>query len=200
MPTSSGVQAVPAGAVSATVAGAFVLPYAAVVSASWNTTTPTSVYTLASFLVTFGTPAPPGGGTIAWIAISAAIPPPGPPGSSTTAAGLIATGLELAGNTSIAQATVLSWLNMFLQSEYRRKYPWQRRTIAITVLGGVVDYPAAWDATFLDVYMQRDMSVGRYIVSNQVAKLYQMSYREWIVNADPPSGTGPPRDLPPRPV
>jgi len=112
-----------------------------------------------------------------------------------TAAVLIATALELAGNTSIAQSTCLTWLNNFLQAEYRRKYSWQRKTITIPVGGGVADYPGAWDATFLDVYMQRDMSVGRYTLSNQVFKLYQLAYREWIAKADRLSASGNPTRL-----
>lgn len=85
MANTSGTQAVAAAAVNATVPGVFVLPYAVAISTSWNTSILVSAKGLASFLVTFGTPAPAGGGTLDWIAISAPIvqpvpPPPGPPG------------------------------------------------------------------------------------------------------------------------
>jgi hypothetical protein len=111
------------------------------------------------------------------------------------AADIIAAGLDMAGNTSILQATALGWLNNFLQSEYQRKYRWQRKTIAIPVVGGVIAYPAVWDATFLGLYQQRDQSVGRFTLGGTIAKLYPLDYRDYIVRADRLSATGPPRGI-----
>ena len=87
MASSSGTQAVAADAVQAAVAGVFVLPYQVTVSTSWNTTVAISAKTLVSFLVTFGTPAPAGGGTLDWLAISTQIVPPLPPPPAPPAPG-----------------------------------------------------------------------------------------------------------------
>ena len=74
----SATLAVPGNAVNITVNGAFILPYEVALSASWNTSFAVSAKGLASFLVTFGTPAPAGGGTLDYSVYNAVIVPPPP--------------------------------------------------------------------------------------------------------------------------
>ena len=69
----SGQQAVTAAATSATVTGAFVLPYQVLASMSWVTAYSVSNKGLTSFIVNFSVPAPTGGGTLDWYETEAAL-------------------------------------------------------------------------------------------------------------------------------
>lgn len=117
-----------------------------------------------------------------------------------TASDIISHALQIAGNTGLSTTEALNALNNFLQAEYRRKYPWQRKTVTITTTKDVVTYPGAWDATYLGLYQQKDGSVGRYLVPNstapgQYAKTTALDYREYIAKVDRLTAQGAPRNL-----
>lgn len=115
-----------------------------------------------------------------------------------TAQQIIDQALKIAGNTGLASADALDGLNNFLQAEQRRKYAWQRKTVTLNLSAGVSSDATDWDATFLDVYQQKDGSCGRYVIPGStlpgyIAKTYALDYREYIAMADRLSATGPPR-------
>lgn len=112
------------------------------------------------------------------------------------ASDLISQALKLAGNTSIATADALNWLNNFLSQEYERKYPWQRATATISFASGAVSNTAAWPSTFLDTYEADDGSVGRYADSGgAINRLWEFSYRQYISRSDRNTSTGPPQRI-----
>lgn len=117
------------------------------------------------------------------------------------ASAIVLQGLDLAGNTSIDSAKALAWLNNFLQSEYRRKYPWQRRTVDLAFTGGNPVNAAQWDPTYLDVYQQKNGTVGRYATGNgAIAPTVKMDYRQYIVMPDRLTASGAPRAIVPDPI
>ena len=72
MPTITGTVTVAAAAVSVTVTGAFVAPYqVAEPSTDWLTDVVITSKTATSFVVTFGTPAPAGGGSLDYLVFDA---------------------------------------------------------------------------------------------------------------------------------
>ncbi len=113
----------------------------------------------------------------------------------------ISQGLKLAGNTGLSTTDAQDALNNFLQSEYRRKYPWQRKTITLTLSAGASSDSTDWDATFLDFYQQeRDGSLGRYVIPGSTAPGYQAkfwawTYREYIARPDRLTAVGPVRRI-----
>ena len=72
MPITGATQAVTAAAPSVTITGTFATPYQISVEPDWNTTCIYSGKTTSQFTVTFGTPAPAGGGNVDWIVLSPA--------------------------------------------------------------------------------------------------------------------------------
>src|SRR3990167_4203413 len=72
MPITGATQAVTAAATSVTITGTFATPYQISITPDWNTTFVFSGKTTAQFVITFGTPAPAGGGNVDWIVLSPA--------------------------------------------------------------------------------------------------------------------------------
>lgn len=110
----------------------------------------------------------------------------------------ISQGLKVAGNTGLSLADGLDALNNFLQAEYRRKYPWQRKTVTLNLASGAAADATDWDATFLDLYQQQDGSCGRFVIPGSalpgyIAKTTGLAYRNYIAKADRLSATGPPQ-------
>jgi hypothetical protein len=146
MPRFSGTQAINAGDITATVVGTFTVPpyQAGTLSTGWNTTVVANTKTPSSFLLTFGTPAPPGGSTFDWEVITpAGLSPPVQTGS-TLQDYLQATRRLLRDETTGVYSTVdlTAWINQSMQQR-DLDLGINRVRIAFAMLSGVFQYTFA---------------------------------------------------------